>query len=479
MTIKTLDRYIVRTFLQALFMWFLVFMALRVVLDLFLQLDEFTEQKASASVLIGNVLSYYLYQSFLYFTEMGGVIIVAAAAFAVARMNHTNELTAMLASGVSLHRVVWPVILCAMLMGGLIILDREVFIPRFRDHLVLQPDEMGQQKVLQLRGLTDSQMTAWYSPKYLPEKETMLNAVLALRDDKLRYEGQISAKQMMEADFRDENKRGWLTYDGYIFKGTDENPWRQVQRTDRIYTLTGPEALCEYGRRKWEEDHERDFPEGVRVTEVPAVRIRVPEFDMVLRARKFLPEPPARVREGESVVHRVIAGRLEYPRFDFLGNDDRVLATIAADAAEWVEGPESERHWKLTNGLLFHESDLTGEEVELRQSGRWLEFLSNRELTRLLQLERAQAPGEVRLTKYVRFAEPLNVLVMLLLGLPFILSRERNIKASAVLCVGIVAAFFFFIYICRYMGLPNFLGAFLPVLIFGPISVIMLDSVKT
>ena len=68
---------------------------------------------------------------------------------------------------------------------------------------------------------------------------------------------------------------------------------------------------------------------------------------------------------------------------------------------------------------------------------------------------------------------------MLLLGLPFILSRQRNIKASAGLCVLIVGMFYVFIYICRYMGLPDFWAAFLPLLLFGPISVLMLDSVKT
>ena len=62
---------------------------------------------------------------------------------------------------------------------------------------------------------------------------------------------------------------------------------------------------------------------------------------------------------------------------------------------------------------------------------------------------------------------------------PFILSRQRNIKASAGLCVLIVGMFYVFIYICRYMGLLDFWAAFLPLLLFGPISVLMLDSVKT
>ena len=65
-----------------------------------------------------------------HFRELGGVIIVASATFTLARMNHTNELTAMMSSGVSLHRVVWPIVLCSMLMGGLILIDSELVISR-------------------------------------------------------------------------------------------------------------------------------------------------------------------------------------------------------------------------------------------------------------------------------------------------------------------------------------------------------------
>ena len=69
---------------------------------------------------------------------------------------------------------------------------------------------------------------------------------------------------------------------------------------------------------------------------------------------------------------------------------------------------------------------------------------------------------------------------MLLLALPFILSRERrDVKASASLCLLMVGAFYAFMHLCRYVGLPPSLAAWLPTMLFGPVSVLMLDSVKT
>ena len=105
--------------------------------------------------------------------------------------------------------------------------------------------------------------------------------------------------------------------------------------------------------------------------------------------------------------------------------------------------------------------------------------MSTSQLTRLLELKRVPDMRSALMTRHVRFTEPLNNLVMLLLGLPFILSRERNIRSSASLCLLMVGTFYVFIYICRYLGLPATWAAWLPILLFGPIAVVMLDSVKT
>ena len=83
------------------------------------------------------------------------------------------------------------------------------------------------------------------------------------------------------------------------------------------------------------------------------------------------------------------------------------------------------------------------------------------------------------LTLHIRVANPINNLVMLLLGLPFILSRLRNIKASAFLCLAVVGAFYVFVYFCRYLDIPPVWSAWLPTLVFGPVAVVMLDSIKT
>ena len=69
--------------------------------------------------------------------------------------------------------------------------------------------------------------------------------------------------------------------------------------------------------------------------------------------------------------------------------------------------------------------------------------------------------------------------ILAFLAIPFILSRERNIKASAGLSVLMAVSYFAFIHICRLVGLPPILAAFLPILLFGTVAAVMLDSIKT
>ncbi len=108
--------------------------------------------------------------------------------------------------------------------------------------------------------------------------------------------------------------------------------------------------------------------------------------------------------------------------------------------------------------------------------------MSTSEINSLLGTGKAPDPAAASMTKHLRVATPIINLVMALVGLPFILSRERNIKASATMSVGMGMAVYVTAMLSRQLGsagLDPVLSAWLPVLIFAPVSVWMLDAVKT
>jgi len=169
---------------------------------------------------------------------------------------------------------------------------------------------------------------------------------------------------------------------------------------------------------------------------------------------------------------------LRRPVFTFQTPGKRVLGRFLADSAT-LTARAGRAFWTLRNGKLFYPTDMTMAEMRLRESGQHLDYASSAELMELVKLERVPDRRGVIFAKHLRIAEPLNGLVMLLVGVPFILSRERNVKASVLMCLAMSVLFYAFVYGSRYVDLPPVWSAWLPVLVFGPVAAVMVDAIKT
>jgi len=472
---KTLDRYIVRTFLSTAFLFLVVMLTLRIVLDLFFNMDEFTEQSGSFLSVLGDIWEYYATQSLVYFIELGGLIIVASAGFSLAKMNYTNELTAMLASGVSLHRVVLPIIICSMLMGGLVILDQELLVPRFAHILIRKHDEAGKRvkKVLIVPVMTDANNTGWYSERFSlgsgnPDAPpTMHRPAVTLRDDEAIAIGRACTTEGGKAQYaKFGNTKGWHITRANLakFNRIAKNAWPTVPSTERIWTRLDPTSLLGQVVRNTTVN-----PPLREINRLPDVRC-----GFVLSAMRFHTDP--------YVAGRQRTGYMQEPRFVFRDDAGRTMGVIYASSASWVfsrEIPSLNGYWKLERGALFIPSDMTPEAIVLRQSSEWINYMSTFELTQLLQFEHIPGERSAVLALHTRVANPINNLVMLLLGLPFILSRQRNLKKSVGLNILVVGTFYVFMYTCRYLDIAPVWAAWWPVLVFGPLAVVMFDTVKT
>jgi len=486
---KTLDRYIVRSYLTTALLFFLVFMSLRIVVDLFVNMDEFAELATKGDgmtfgEIVGIIFQYYAANSLVYFIELGGIIVIASASFTLARFNHTNELTAMLASGVSLYRVVWPIIISAMLMAAVIVVDQELIIPipAVRDILVRSRDDPHAKKKLNIELMTDSNQATWYAKYYDVATETMLKPAVLLRGDSLRGEAKITAATARPGSFR--GMAGW-TFEGkppdpsredakdeigdwawLAWVGGDEN----LPSTKMIYTSISPGQIV--AAKLLRPEYAGADPRLVSEVNDPPT-IDDPKIRMTLKADRLVlgtAGPGDRAREAT----------LHNPIFTFRDDNQRIMGIFTAPTATWVAS-DSYPGWAFPKGQarLFYPCDITARDVRLRRSSRWMNYMSTSELTELLEMKRVPDQGAAVLTKYIRITEPINSFVMLLLGVPFILSRERNIKSSAGLCLFAVMSFYASIHICRNISLAPSLSAWLPLLVFGPLAAASFDSIKT
>lgn len=207
---KILDKYVAKNFLIGYGIAFGVLLGLRVIIDLFVNLDEFAEHSDLGTlVVIKNILIFYGLNSTIYFRDFAGMITVVAAAFSLGKMVRSGELVAIVASGVSLKRVIAPIIILALLLTGLLVIDQEFIIPPLADKLVRSQDDLPGQASYSVRFISDSKGSLICTQQFDVETSTMYNPTIITRQrkpDSLIWEvtGRIDAKA---AVYNDKTKR--------------------------------------------------------------------------------------------------------------------------------------------------------------------------------------------------------------------------------------------------------------------------------
>ena len=105
-----IDRYILRALLSHYLIALGVMISLYVALDMFINMDEFTEHGEPFFSVLASIVHYYWPNVFLFFSQLSGIITLFACLAVIARLRRMNELTAVLSSGVSLFRVARPIV---------------------------------------------------------------------------------------------------------------------------------------------------------------------------------------------------------------------------------------------------------------------------------------------------------------------------------------------------------------------------------
>jgi len=216
MSVRILDKYVAKNFLTGYAIAFCVLLGLRIVIDLFVNLDEFAEHAdLGMAAVISNIFTYYALQSTLYFRDFAGMITVVAAAFSLGKMVRYNELIAIMASGVSLKRIIAPIIILTIALTGLLVIDQELLIPSFSNSLVREKDVLPGRESYDLWFISDANGSLICSYKFDVESETLYDPLIITRDkipDSLFYEptGWIQAKKATY----DSKIRAWLLTDG-------------------------------------------------------------------------------------------------------------------------------------------------------------------------------------------------------------------------------------------------------------------------
>jgi len=223
---KILDRYVAKNFLIGYAISFCVLIGLRIIIDLFVNLDEFTEHVVDLGVLqvIKNILVFYGLNSTLYFRDFAGMITVVAAAFSLGKMVESNELVAVMASGVSLKRVITPIVVLSILFTAVLVVDQELIIPPLSDKLVRSQDAIPGQESYDVWFIGDDNGSLICSQRFDVKTATLHKPTIITRRKKpgsviWEVTGRITADKAVY-----ESKTGkWVLVNGrYTEKGSNK-----------------------------------------------------------------------------------------------------------------------------------------------------------------------------------------------------------------------------------------------------------------
>jgi lipopolysaccharide export system permease protein len=150
-----IDRYVLTIFFRAMVALFLSLVGMIVVADVFINLDEFIEYGKVKGSVVSGLLEYYLPQLLAYLDWMSGVLPMLGAMFVIALLYRTNELTSILAAGVSKERVMRPILVAAGLWMALAIVNREIWLPKLATRLSRTPQQLTSDAIEQIRPVKD------------------------------------------------------------------------------------------------------------------------------------------------------------------------------------------------------------------------------------------------------------------------------------------------------------------------------------
>ena len=352
-----LDRYLISIFLRSYAMFFFSLLGLYVMIDLFANVDEFSEDSAGAMVIFARMFKYYSIHSFDYFGRLSPVITQMAAMYTLADLRRHNELTPVLAAGIPTRRAIAPILFGVFVVIALGTLNRELVLP--------------------------------YNSEFLQRSHDDVDGV-----NRLAVGSKIDADNMLLRA-------------------------------------------------------ERAFRDGQRLEEV---KVTLPDLQEVTAKTAAF----TKSKDGKP--------------------------GIVLDGAKPADLRETEKIKRLEDGRVFIATGLTFSEM-IRNNG-WIRFASGLELLEELGKTQGSNPQEIRALIHNRIMQPVASVVLVLLGIPFVLSWERrNFFVSLIVAMLLSGSYVVLdsisTYFAGYGYFDPMFAAWLPIFIFLPIAASLSHRIGT
>jgi lipopolysaccharide export system permease protein len=186
-------------------------------------------------------------------------------------------------------------------------------------------------------------------------------------------------------------------------------------------------------------------------------------------------------------IGRIVADWAEWK----VPKDETTEAWVMHDAKQMDDTvmPDPTRRVAEVVGTINYHTSLTPQQLDLIFSRKAVDYLGSQQVRELAAISPKINQPLLYKVMYLRFTQPLMNIIMLLIGIPFLLTREpRTLIKNMFYCLFVCGGVFITTFVIFQMAgstlpggiaLDPLLAAWLPVLIFGPLAVVMLDLIRT
>ncbi|MGE0606226.1 MAG: LptF/LptG family permease [Pirellulales bacterium] len=206
-----IDRYLLLQFIQNLVICYVCMTGMYIVFDLFTNFDDFLVYGEKHGGVLQVIAEYYGYKAVYFFDRTSGILALIAAMFTMTWIQRHNELTAIMAAGVSRGRVTFPVVLASMFVALLAAANRELGIPSMRDGLSKNAKDLAGDNATEVKPRYDNESDILLRGKEAFGNEQRISVPsFLLPPDMARFSKQIVADNAFYLKANEKHPNGYL-----------------------------------------------------------------------------------------------------------------------------------------------------------------------------------------------------------------------------------------------------------------------------
>lgn len=242
-----IDRYLLILYLRVLVICFTTVAGLLIVIHVFTNLDEFLRYSEKTQGNLAQVMvEYYGPYTLSIFERLSAMLAMLALLFVIAWLNKTNELTALLAAGVTKRRVLKPLLIASVVVILSAVGLRELAIPRYQDRLDRNPQDLTGEMPRPIRPTFDTNAVALLQGRHLlPINYEIVQPNLTIQGEPLRsvFGGKITAQSAVYRPASTDAPAGYMFHQVLTPDGIDNRP--------SVHKLDGSPLLLTSSDTSW------------------------------------------------------------------------------------------------------------------------------------------------------------------------------------------------------------------------------------